>query len=104
MINEVTAIDPLGKTVHLLPGILFSENEDEGIYDGATTVIKKPALLVEVNENNETQFYYFRSVGWNKTLLLTTRFHEGRWEAFQCLKNPSSEMISALLKKGKHII
>jgi hypothetical protein len=104
MPNEVAVIDPLGKTIYLLPGILFSENEAEEIYDDATVVIKKPALLVEVHENNATQLYYFRSIGWNKTLLIITRRDNERWEAYSCVKNPSSEILSAILKKGKQLI
>jgi len=104
MPNEVAAIDPLGKTIYLLPGILFTESEADEIYDDATTVIKRPAILVEVNENNETQFYYFRSIGWNKTLLLIVRWNSGRWEAYNCIKNPSSQILSSILKKGKQIL
>jgi hypothetical protein len=104
MPNESAVIDPLGKTIHLLPDIFFSENETEEIFDDASTVIKKPALLVEVNENDVTQFYYFRSVGWNKTLLIITRWDKDRWEAYRCVKNPSSEELSAILKKGNQLI
>lgn len=104
MLNEVAVIDPLGKTIHLLPGIFFSENEAEEIYDDATIVIKKPALHVEVHEKGATQLYYFRSIGWNKTLLIVTRWSNNRWEAYSCVKNPSSETLSAILKKGNHLI
>lgn len=104
MANEVTATDPLGKTIYLLPAIFFTENEANEIYDDAATVINKPAMLIEENQNNETQFHYFRSVGWNNTLLLTVRFNNDRWEAYKCIKNPSSQMLSGLLKKGKQIL
>ena len=104
MVDEVTTVDPLGRTIHLLPEISFPENEEEGILNDASTIIKKPALLIEIEENNEKQFYYFRSVGWNKTLLLIVRFNGGRWEAYKCIKNPSSQMLSTLLKKGKQLI
>ena len=104
MPNEVVVIDPLGKTIHLLPGVFFSENEAEEIYDDATTVIKKPALLVESHENNTTQLYYFRSIGWNKTFLIITKWDHERWEAYSYIKNPSSETLSAILKKGNQLI
>jgi hypothetical protein len=104
MANGVTAIDPLGKTIHLLPGIFFTRNEANEIYDDAAEVIQKPALLVEVHENKETQFYYFRSIGWNNTLLIIARFHSDRWEAYDCIKNPSSKMLSSILKKGTQIL
>jgi hypothetical protein len=102
--NEVLAIDPLGKTIYLLPGIFFTKNEEHEIYDDITTVIRKPAILIEVNENNETQFYYFRSIGWNYTLLITVKLKDSRWEAYNCVKNPSSEILAALLKRGKQIL
>jgi hypothetical protein len=104
MANEVTAIDPLGKTIYLLPGIFFTENKEQEIYDDAAMVIKKPAMLIEVKEKNEAQFYYIRSVGWNNTLLLTVRLNNNRWEAYNCIKNPPGEMLATVLKKGKQII
>ena len=104
MTNEVIVIDPLGQYVHLLPGIPFSENEEQEIYDGAATVITKPAILIEIRQKERTEFYYFRSVGWNKTLLLITRFKDDHWEAYKCVKNPPSEMLSYLLQTGRQII
>ena len=104
MPNEVAVTDPLGKTIYLLPGIFFSQNEVEEVYDDATAIIKKPAMLIEVRENNSTEFYYFRSIGWKKTLLVVTRWSNNRWEAYKCLKNPSSEILSAILKKGKQLV
>ena len=104
MTNEVIATDPFGKMVHILPGFFFAENESQEIYDDAATVINKPAIIVEVTENEETKFYYFRSVGWNNTLLLTTRLNNGRWEAYDFLQNPSNEMLLSVLKKGKQLL
>jgi hypothetical protein len=93
MPNEVIVSDPLGKTICFLPEILFSQNGKEEIYDDATTVIKK-AALVEVQENKTIQRYYFRSIGNNKTLLITVRQNVDRWEAHSCIKNPSREICS----------
>ena len=104
MPNEVAVIDPLGKTIYLLPEILFKENEAEEIYDDATAVVKKPALLMETHENNTTQLYYFRSIGPIKTLLIIAKQNNDRWEAYGCIKNPSRETLSELLKKGKQLI
>lgn len=104
MANEVVALDPFGKTIHLLPVVWFSENETAEIFDDATTVIEKPALVIEVTENNQTELYYFRSVGWNNTLLITVRHTNNRWEAYNFLKNPSSQFLSTILKKGRQIL
>lgn len=104
MINEVIAKDPFGKLIHLSPGMILSENDPDEVYDDAATVIKKPAIVIEVKENNETQLYYFRSVGWNSTLLITAKLNNGRWEAYDYLKNPTSKILSAILKKGNQLL
>jgi hypothetical protein len=103
MANEVIALDPFGKTIHLLHGVSFDENENEEVYDDVVTVIEKPALVIEVKENEETQFYYFRSVGWSNTLLIKVHRINNRWEAYDFVKNASSQFLSSLLKKGKQI-
>jgi hypothetical protein len=105
MANEViTTLDPLGRTIFLLSGISITRNEEYGIFDDAATVIKKPAILLEVKENSETEFYYFRSIGWNNTLLIKVHFKNNRWEAYHCTKNPSNEELTAILRKGKQIL
>jgi hypothetical protein len=105
MTNEVIARDPLGKSVFLIDGIFISKKESDEIYDDAATVIKKPAMIIEAGENERTEFYYFRSIGWNNTLLIAVHFNNNskRWEAHDYIKNPSSQMLSNLLKKGRQI-
>jgi len=107
MTNEEPVIDPLGKRIYLVPEICAPGSElngEEEIYDDIATVINKPALLIEVTENKETEFYYFRSVGWENTLLINVHFHNMRWEAYGCKKNPDSTELSILLKKGKQLL
>ena len=104
MTNDVIATDPLGKTIHLLPADLFAQNESNEIYDDVATVIRKPAMLIEVKENDESQYYYFRSVGWNNTLLIIVRSNNNQWEAYDYIKNPSSQMLSSILKQGKQLL
>lgn len=107
MANEDPIIDPLGKRVYLVPDICAwgSEvNEEEEFYDDIATVISKPALLIEVTENRKTEFCYFRSVGWENTLLINVHFHNQRWEAYECKKNPDSIELSILLKKGRQLL
>lgn len=103
MAGNLTVIDPLGKLIHLLPEIFTTENDAEEIYDDAAMVIKKPAVIIEANENGAVQYYYFRSVGWNRTLLIIAHWNNSQWEAYKCIKNPSSEMLVNLMKKGKQI-
>jgi hypothetical protein len=104
MPGELTATDPLGNTVYLLPEVYLAGKKAEDVYDDVTMVIKRPAALIELQEQNQSQYYYFRSVGWNKALLITTRFDNDRWEAFRLVENPSADMMSAILKKGKQLI
>ena len=106
MTNEAPILDPLGKKIYLDPEICANQNEmhEEEVYDDIATVIKKPALLIEVNGNKGTEFYYFRSVGWENTLLINVHFHNKRWEAYECRKNPDSNELSILLKKGKQLL
>jgi hypothetical protein len=105
MANEVfTAVDPFGKTIFLLHGIGLDGNEEHEIFDNAATVIQKPAILIEAKENDTAELYYFRSIGWHNTMLIKVKFNNNRWEAYNCTKNPSSEELSALLKKGKQLI
>lgn len=99
-----TATDPLGNTVYLLPEVHFTQNDEKGIYDDVTKVISKPAALIEVIENGETHYFYLRSVGWNSSLLVVSRFKNDRWEAFRLVQNPPADLMSAILKKGKHML
>ena len=107
MTNGDLVTDPFGKKIYLLPEICATGNElneGENIYDEVAAVINRPALLIEVKENNESEFYYFRSVGWEHTLLINVHFRNQRWEAFECKKNPDSRELSVLLKKGKQLL
>ncbi|HUR11062.1 MAG TPA: hypothetical protein VM012_06820 [Flavitalea sp.] len=96
--------DPFGNHVYLLPGLCAHDSkEDEvGMYDDATTVISKPAMVIEIK--SEKELHYFRSIGWHRTMLVMARKATDGWEAYRCITNPSNEEISALLKKGKQII
>lgn len=105
MANEVMIIlDPLGKTVYLPPHMCTDKNNEREDLEDAATVIRKPAVLIEAIENEQKKFYYFRSVGGNNTLLIRVHFSNDRWEAYSCVKNPSTRELSLLFRKGKQII
>jgi|GEM_PF-7041374 len=55
--NEVTAVDPMGKTIYLLPEFLTKLNSAKHIIDEISTVLTKPAILVEVKETTQLQLY-----------------------------------------------
>jgi len=102
--EDVAVIDPLGKTIYLLADIFTKQKSGNYVLNDVSEVITKPAILVEVEENNQTRFYYFRSVGGNKTFLIIVRRINDHWQAYHCIKNPAGEMLSMVLKKGKQII
>ena|SRR5829696_2031703 len=107
MANEVmSTADPLGNTIFLLEGICIEgeEQQDPEIYDTAVTVIQKPALVIRVEDEGIIEHHYFRSIGWHNTMLITAEFRNGRWECSKCVRNPSSEELSALLKKGRQLV
>jgi len=104
MINEEAVRDPLGKLIYLPPDLFMNENSAANIINDVSTVITKPAILIEVTENDELRYYYFRSIGWNKTFLIIIRQINNRWEVDNCIKNPAGETLSIVLKKGKQIL
>ena len=103
--EEIKLSDPLGNTIFLLPGTGLSSQEKNApdIYDDIVAVIQKPAILIRVSGETDELFYY-RSVAWHHTMLLVVRFQNGRWETAECFHNPSAEVLSDLLKKGKQLI
>ncbi|MGZ5190517.1 MAG: hypothetical protein ACXWCZ_05820 [Flavisolibacter sp.] len=106
MANEVmSVVDPFGNTIFLLEGICVeNEESDAEIYDTAVNVIQKPAMVIEVEKENSFQHYYFRSIGWHNTMLISVLFSDGKWVSDKCIRNPSNEELSALLKMGKQIL
>lgn len=106
MANEVmSVVDPLGNTVFLLDAICTNEkNRDNEIYDDAATVVQRPAMMIEVNEQDSKELYYYRSIGWHHTLLIVSRFVNHRWEAFHCIQNPTNRELSEILKRGRQLL
>lgn len=107
MANESRSVtDPKGNEVFLLqdPGMELREDPESEIYDDAGVVVSRPALLIEEDSGGERLLHYFRSIGWNNTMLITAHFQNGRWEAGQYQRNPSSDQISALLRRGRQLI
>jgi len=98
-----TVTDPLGNPV-LLPGDLFKLTPKAGIYDDASAVITKPALVIEINNGNEIEMYYFRSIGWDHTMLITVRQKNDRWEASSLERDPPNEILADIMKKGRQLL
>lgn len=106
MANEVmSVVDPLGNTIFLLEGICIeNETPDSDIYDTAFKVIQKPAMMIKIETDHLLQHYYFRSVGWHNTLLISVLFNDGKWLSDKCIRNPTNEQLSTLLKNGKQLL
>jgi len=107
MTNEAMMItDSLGDQVWVQPGFLADPPEDEVSDTKAELVLalKEPALLVEVINPEEKEHYYYRSVNWHLTLLLTSRFQYNRWEVTEGTWNPPNNLLSDILKKGKRLV
>lgn len=98
--------DPLGNRVKLPDNLCATERlKQEGeVYDDLTTVITKPAILIELSGSDPLQLYYYRSIGWNHTLLISVRRAGTEWEAFECRRNPEFAVLSDLLRNGKQLI
>lgn len=99
-------VDPLGLTIFILHDIALSihEVDDPDIYDDVSTVIQRPAMVIETFEKGRRQLHYFRSVGWNHTLLIAVECRNHRWETVRSEKDPSSLSIAELLQRGKQLI
>jgi len=106
MNNDVRIItDPLGNNIYLPHecGVIRNEEANEN-YDDASTVIMKPAMLFRVEDGTTETLFYFRSVGWHKTMLIIVKYQESKWKSTQCMMNPPNEMLSEIMKDGRQLI
>jgi hypothetical protein len=104
--GERTSTDPFGRTIFFTENICHDEEpkEPNEIFDGVAAVIEKPILMFEVNEGDALQLYYYRSVGWHKTMLVTAEKKKERWVVTDCIRNPDTNRLSALMKTGRQLI
>jgi len=104
--GERSITDPFGRTIYFSEDICQDEEtkEPNEIYDGVATVIEKPILMFEVREGDALLLYYYRSVGWHKTMLVMVEKKEDRWVTTNCIRNPDTNRLSALMKTGRQLI
>jgi hypothetical protein len=97
--------DPLGNSIFLLPDVCMPV-EKAFLYtnEAATTVITRPAMVVEVTENGIKSRFYYRSIEWQHTMLIEVRFNDNRWETYRCIENPSSDVLAEIVNKGRHLL
>jgi hypothetical protein len=107
MTNEEHILqDPLGNKIILHPGILTSNEEKNpaDILTELSSVIQKPAILIETSPNQVRELYYFRSISWDYNLLVKTRIVNHIWKAVECVVNPTTEQLSSLFLNGRQLI
>ena len=68
-------------------------------YAKALKTIAAPALIIELNNDCQTRYYY-RGLCWDKTLLIGVSFINGIWKANEYLGNPSGAFLLGLLNKN----
>jgi hypothetical protein len=104
--KTTTIIDPLGNLV-FLPDNLVSISTIEmnrcAIYDQPEKVIAHPAMMLSGYAEPQENIYY-RSIGWHETLLIRTRKENGRWIAFNAIRNPSTTDLNQFYKQSKQLI
>jgi hypothetical protein len=107
MTEEIVYIDdPLGRKICVAKNLCSLENEQINsldLYDDLSSVIAKPAILIETSDL-PVELFYFRSIGWKLSVLIKVKLKKRLWEAYKCVINPSDADIVRLLKKGKQII
>jgi hypothetical protein len=97
--------DPLGNTVMLSPELCEhtgSEVHTDDFMDSATTVVQQPALVLQLKDSGK-QLYYFRSIAWNRTLLISTTKEDGHYHAYECTHNPTQEELALLFGKTDQV-
>jgi hypothetical protein len=107
MTEEVVYInDPLERKISMsknLCNLEIEEIDQLDLYDDLFSVIQKPAFLIETTDS-PSEFLYYRSIGWNLSVLIKVRFAGYFWEAYKCMLNPSDGDIVEILKNGKQIL
>jgi len=107
MANEERIItDPLGNQVRIEPSLCDAglQPTHSDTYDDPFDVIRRPIMLIELSDSPTPQLCYYRSIGWDTTLLIMAKKMDDEWEAYRCIKNPSPETVTDLLKKGRQLI
>jgi hypothetical protein len=98
-----TVHGPLGDVVIIPQNLCDSDGKERDIsdiYDDVSRVIEAPAMLIEVL-GDPVKRYYYRLIGWEKTLLVKTLPQNGKWNAVDCFENPPSDLLTELLTQGQ---
>lgn len=99
-------IDPFGNEILIQQKIVdFKEQikESEEIFDDISKVIERPIMIFRMNEDG-TQLYYLRAIGWNKTMLLGVQKNNNHFEVINYEIDPPIERITELHQMGQRLI
>lgn len=100
------AIDPFGKNINI-PEKLCDVHQQpfdiSNIFDDVQDVIKKPAMVFETVQT-ATEFYYFRSVGWDYVLLIGAHKQNEDWIAYQCIINPDAGYMADIFTRCRQLL
>jgi hypothetical protein len=102
----IIVTDPLGNEIAIANEVLQVNEKiwkEEGVIDDVTKVIQKPLMLFRMNEGN-VDFFYFRAIGWNKTMLIGVQKREEHLEAVNYEIDPPVATIGILHKNGERMI
>ena len=95
--------DPFGYNIIVMDASCFPEEvtKNPDIYNGIHTVIERPAFIIVVTENEIQERYYYRSIGWTKSVLIRAQLNGPTWEANDCIFDPADSFIKKLAVKGR---
>lgn len=104
MVSDTQIVtDPVGYTIHLpvqLKAEMTGDASQHVTLNGVQQVVETPACIIELPCGMRC---YFRSLGWNFTVVLCAVFRDEIWQANTFQKNPSTEYIQRLLSEGRFI-
>lgn len=104
MKTERAIQDPLGNNVLVDDTICNLQHYNlEEIYDDVIAVIEKPALVFRI-ENGTIEHFYYRSIGWNKTLMVIAQKIQQYFHAKECIVDPTKTFMASIFEKGEQLI
>lgn len=95
--------DPFGFRILILGESCFPKEvtSDPEIYNGFQTVIERPAFIIVLPDHSPPERYYYRSIGWSKSVLIRAQQLEGNWQANECTFDPKDTFIKQLAAQGR---
>jgi hypothetical protein len=98
-------VDPFGLEIILEDEDCFSDEKAGGrhYYNDFHSVIEKPAYIINLPSSSPPERYYFRTIGWEISLLIRSQLIGKEWRANHCEVDPADDHIKKLAEKGQII-